>query len=66
MLKKRWALILLALSVLGGEATTRQIAEALDLHTNGVSQSLSAMTGEYVECLGGRAGETKWKLVRVA
>ena len=64
-LKKRQRLILLALAELGGEATTRQIAEKVNLHVNGVSQSLGAMI-EYVECLSGRAGETKWRLVRVA
>lgn len=64
-LKKRQKAILAALSELGGEATTRQIAEKVNLHVNGVSQSLGALY-KYVECLGGRAGETRWKLVRVA
>jgi hypothetical protein len=63
-LKKRQKLILAALAELGGEATTRQIAEKVNLNVNGISQSLGAMTG--VECLGGRAGETRWKLLRVA
>lgn len=64
-LKKRQKLILSALAELGGEATTRQIAEKVNLHVNGVSQSLGTMTG-YVKCIGGRAGETRWKLLRVA
>ena len=62
-LKKRQKIILTALKELGGEATTRQIAEKLNLHTNGVSQSLGAMF-EYILCLGGRGGDTKWKLIR--
>jgi hypothetical protein len=60
-LKKRQKEILAALSELGGEATTRQIAEKADLHVNGVSQSLGALH-DHVECLGGRAGDTRWKL----
>lgn len=60
-LKKRQKLILAALEELSGEATTRQIAEKVNLHVNGVSQSLGVMT-KYVSCLGGRGGETKWKL----
>jgi hypothetical protein len=63
-LKKRQKLILAALVELGGEATTRQIAKKVNLHVNGVSQSLSAIKG--VECLGGRGGEMTWKLIRVA
>ncbi len=59
-LKKRQKLILSALSELGGEATTRQIAEKLNLNVNGVSQSLSFM--KQVVCLGGRGGEIKWGL----
>lgn len=64
-LKKRQKIIISALAELGGEATTRQIAEKVNLHINGVSQSLGAMH-EYVICLGGRAGKIKWKLIRVA
>lgn len=64
-LKKRQKLILSALAELGGEATTRQIAKKVNLHVNGVSQSLGVMA-KYIECLGGRGGETKWKLTRVA
>ena len=64
-LKKRQKMILTALAELGGEATTRQIAEKVNLHVNGVSQSLGAMY-QYIECLGGHAGETRWKLLRVA
>ena len=64
-LKKRQKIILVALTELGGEATTQQIAEKVNLHVNGVSQSLGALT-EHVACLGSRAGETRWKLIRVA
>ena len=63
-LKKRQKLILVALAELGGEATTRQIAKKVNLNVNGVSQSLGAI--RQVECLGGRDGETRWKLIRVA
>ncbi len=62
-LKKRQRLILKALSDLGGEATTREIAGKVSLHINGVSQSLGALFG-YVECVGGKAGETKWVLIK--
>jgi signal recognition particle receptor subunit beta len=61
-LKRRQKIILAALEELGGEATTKQIAEKVSLHTNGVAQSLSAMSPKYVKCLGGRAGATKWQL----
>lgn len=63
-LKKRQKDILLTLAKLGGEATTRQIAKELDLHVNGVSQSLNALS--MVQCLGGHAGETRWKLRQTA
>jgi hypothetical protein len=59
--KKRKVIILRALQGLGGEATTRQIAGKVNLNVNGVSQSLGVMPE--VECLGGDAGETKWKLL---
>jgi len=64
-LKKRQKLILAALAELSGEATTRQIAEKVNMNVNGVSQSLGVMT-EFVEPLDARGGETRWKLVRVA
>lgn len=60
-LKKRQKLILRALTELGGEATTKQVAEKTGLHVNGVSQSLGAMPW-HVVCLGGRGGETKWQV----
>lgn len=59
-LKPRQKDILKALTDLGGEATTRQIAEKAGLHINGVSQSLGALH-EYVECLGGKTGDMRWK-----
>ncbi len=62
-LKKRQRNILEALQSLGGEATTRQIAAKVDLHINGVSQSLGASSmSSRVRYLGGKAGETKWAL----
>ena len=64
-LKKRQKLILTALAELGGEATTRQVAEKVGLHVNGVAQSLGALT-DHVKCLGGRSGETKWRLTGTA
>lgn len=64
-LKKRQKLILAALKKLGGEATTREIAAEAGLSVNGVSQSLGALS-EYVQDLGGTAGETRWKRIRVA
>lgn len=64
-LKKRQKLILAALKKLGGEATTREIAAEAELSVNGVSQSLGALS-EDVQCLGGTAGETKWKRIGVA
>lgn len=60
-LKKRQKYILSALEELGGEATTRQIAEKTGFHVNGVSQSLSALN-KCVARLGGSGGEIKWKL----
>ncbi len=64
-LTKRQKLILKTLAELAGrrEASTRQIAEKLNLNVNGVSQSLGAMF-EYVEHISdsGRGGETMWKL----
>ncbi|MAG12280.1 hypothetical protein CL630_00505 [bacterium] len=64
VLKKRQKLILTALTELEGEATTRQIAERVNLNVNGVSQSLGAMTMTgHVAYIDGRAGETRWKLM---
>lgn len=62
-LKKRHTDILKALDELGGEATTREIALATALNVNGVAQSLGVLQNEYVACLGGRGGETKWELI---
>lgn len=60
-LKKRQKEIIRALIELGGEATTRQVAEKTELHVNGVAQTLGAL--QEVECLGGKDGETKWRYV---
>ncbi len=63
-LKKRQKTILSALEKLGGTATTRQIAEKVNLNVNGVSQSLGALAyHNYAQCLGGEGGECRWKLV---
>lgn len=58
--KPRQRNILLALYHLGGTASTRQIADRLGLHVNGVAQSLGAL--DCVEDLGGRAGQRRWRL----
>lgn len=58
-MRKRQRDILTALRSLGGTATTREIAETCGLKVNGTSQSLGALI-DYVVCLGGKAGETKW------
>lgn len=50
-----------ALRELGGTATTRQIAEKVKRSVNGVSQTLGALWLA-VNCLGGKGGETKWRL----
>ena len=60
-MRKRQRDILAALENLGGEATTRQIAERTGFNVNGVSQSLGALY-KHVQRLGGNAGEIKWKL----
>ncbi len=52
---------LAALRELGGTATTRQIAEKVKRSVNGVSQTLGALWLA-VNCLGGKGGETKWRL----
>lgn len=52
----------MALRGLGGRATTRQIAIATGLNTNGVSQSLGALANAgLVTCLGGRGAECEWE-----
>lgn len=61
-LKKRQKIILAALENLGGIATTRQIAKATSLHVNGVAQTLGALSGQYVQYIGGQSGEAEWKL----
>ena len=64
-LKKRQKDILSALAGFPeGTATTRQIAGIVKLHVNGVSQSLGALEGTYVKLLGGKAGETRWKMLQ--
>ena len=58
--KKRKKIILAALAGLGGKATTRQIAEKVNLNVNGVSQSLGVMNE--VVYSGGNGGDTEWKI----
>lgn len=60
-LKKRQKEIIRALIELGGEATTRQVAEKTGFNVNGVAQTLSALPLQELECLGGKGGEVKWK-----
>ncbi|MFA7201713.1 MAG: hypothetical protein WC099_01835 [Candidatus Paceibacterota bacterium] len=61
-LSKRQKSIIAVLETLGGEATTKEIAEKMNLSVNGVSQSLGALY-KYVNYLGGGSGgNTKWKL----
>jgi len=64
-LSKRQRAILQALKEIGGTATTREVAEKTDLNVNGVAQSLGALY-YYVKCLGGIAGETRWKMKKAA
>ena len=63
-LKKRQKEILRALYELGGEATTKAIAETAGMNVNGVSQSLGALSETYVRYLDGEGGVTTWRLVR--
>ena len=63
-LNKRQKKILKALWKLGGfekGVVTRHISYATGLNSNGISQTLNRMPFE-VECLGGKGGDTKWKL----
>ncbi len=63
VLKPRQKKILEALRNLGGLATTRQIAKAVELHVNGVSQSLSTLRDrKYVKYKDGKAGDMSWSL----
>ena len=50
-----------ALLILGGEATTREIAGAIGMNVNGVSQTLGVLAN--VLCLGGRGGDCRWKII---
>ena len=49
------------LIILGGEATTREIASAAGMNVNGVSQTLSVLAN--VWCLGDRGGDCRWKII---
>ena len=60
-LTRRQRKIFRALFNLGGEATTREIAGAVGMNVNGVSQTLGTLT--HVECLGGKGGDCRWKMV---
>ena len=61
---RRREMVRRALSACGGKASTRTIAEALGWNVNGVAQTLGRMTSTDVECLGGRGGDTMWRLRR--
>lgn len=55
--------VLDALKELGGTATTRQVAEKCGLNVNGVSQTLSSISGTYLTGEG-EAGDRVWALVK--
>ena len=60
ILKKRQRLILLALKAMpGGLGTTREIAEKMNLHINGVARTLGVLH-RYVGRLNGRSGDILW------
>lgn len=62
-LRKRDRRILEALKLMGGEASTRQIAIAANLNTNGVSQTLGVLASKgYVQPVGGERGDFLWRL----
>ncbi len=62
-LKPRQRQILAALVSLGGEGSTREIAEKAGLSPNGVAQTLgSPAFDDIVEGLDGKAGDYRWKL----
>ena len=50
-----------ALLILGGEATTREIASAAGMNVNGVLQTRLTLT--HMRCLGGKGGDCRWKIV---
>lgn len=55
-----------ALRRLGGEASTRQVAEALGRSVNGVSQTLGAHSLRETVAIvsdGSRGGDTRWLLI---
>lgn len=58
--KKRKQLALSALRQLGGKATTKQIADCLGLHVNGVAQTLGSMENVRGK---GKGGDRLWHLV---
>jgi predicted transcriptional regulator len=61
--KKRKQAILSALIELGGEATTREIAEKTGLNTNGVAQTMGVMLEVYrIDDEGGTGGLAKWRM----
>ncbi len=62
MLKKRQLNILNALRDLGGIATTKAISIKANLNTNGVSQSLGALSDKYVRYIGGLGSNATWKM----
>ena len=60
--KKRKKLIEVALRELGGQATTKQIAERVGLNTNGVSQTLGYMPNVKM-VYRGKGSLAEWELV---
>lgn len=61
MINLRQMCIRRELKKFGGTATTKQIAEKVDLSVNGTAQTLGVMKD--VKCLGGRYGDKKWQLI---
>lgn len=63
-LRPREKKILSALSNLGAEASTREIAIAANLNVNGVSQTLGRLIykGRVQGVGGGRGGDFRWRL----
>jgi len=59
-LKKRQIKILDALVDLDGRATVKEIAKKAHLNVNGVSQTLSALSGRYVRYINGTGGDAVW------
>lgn len=69
-LKKRQKDILKALESCGGIATMKEISELTNLHLNGVSQSLSALSAKkyvlHLQDIEGVGGKSRWAIRTLA